>query len=104
MTSTRDAALRLLEIDVARRRLDDEARAIAEALAADQVEILRPRMIDTSRAARIAGRSYSWLYSQAGRFGFGRKLPTGAWVFDEARLRAFLDGADASDPADLRTL
>lgn len=50
------------------------------------------RQIGVSAACKIAGRSVSSMYRDAARFGFGRKLRSGGWTFDEAKLRAFVRG------------
>jgi len=102
---------RLAEIMVAQRELAEEAARLLGALACEDIEIATPaparvwsalpapapsrregRRIGASAASKIAGRSMSSIYRDAARFGFGWKLPSGAWVFDEVQLRAFLRG------------
>ncbi len=89
---------RLREIAAARRRLDDEEAEILDALASTQpARLARParrpgRMIDVARAAKIAGRGTSWIYSNGPRFGFAWRLASGSWTVDESLLRAFLHG------------
>lgn len=73
-------------------RLDAMAAAIegGEALASPE-----DRLLDMSQAARLMGRSSSWLYANARKYGFGWKVPSGSWTFSERALRAFKGGLEA---------
>jgi hypothetical protein len=66
--------------------------ALRRMLAEMDAQPSAPRYIDTGTAMKIAGRSSSWLYSAARRFGFGHKTASGSWQFDADALRAFRAG------------
>lgn len=84
------------------RRLAEEAEQILAALndSAARRPSVTPnnpdRTLDTAAAAKIAGRSYSSLYRDATRFGFGWRLPSGAWRFSEKALRLHLSNENSA--------
>lgn len=58
------------------------------------------RWINTSQAAKISRRSYSWLYATASKYGFGFRLPCGSWQFDQIALIAFLSGVASAQESE----
>lgn len=54
-----------------------------------------PRWIDTSAACKILGRSSSWAYANARRFGLGHRTESGSWAFDRDKCAAFRAGMTA---------
>jgi hypothetical protein len=51
-----------------------------------------PRLVDSKVAERISGKSRSWLYSNAKKYGLGFQTESGSWSFHEDRCRAFRNG------------
>lgn len=51
-----------------------------------------PRWIDTSAACRILGRSSSWAYANAHKYGLGHRTASGSWAFDRDKCAAFRAG------------
>jgi hypothetical protein len=95
------ALSRLREIAAARRSLDAEEERLLEQLAAapEGARAAPERLIDTSKARRIAGVENSTLYRWARRYDLGRKIG-GTWRFDETSLRAFVAGRGEVGAAD----
>ena len=60
------------------------------------------RWINSAQAAKLSRRSYSWLYSTAERYGFGFRLPSGSWQFDQSALLAFLTGVASAQESERR--
>lgn len=50
------------------------------------------RWITTPVAMKVAQKSSFWLKKHACRVGFGHKLDSGSWLYNEAALRAYLAG------------
>lgn len=87
------ALARLQQISDEREKLEAEQRELLAALVGVPTPREMPqendRVISSDRALAISGRSHSSLYRDARQHGFGWKLPTGSWAFNERETRAF---------------
>jgi hypothetical protein len=78
-------------------KLSDRLRAQARELMRiadqlDEAEQPEGRLVDTSVAEKIVGRSRSWLYERGAPLGLGYRQQSGSWMWFEEKLKLYKAG------------